>query len=124
MNCDQSKSTASWPMGTFTRYFSRGIRLDVLQRQILQHIHIPAPQQAIGLRLLGVSSQPLFLVESLRSFAASIAEFLGEYLKSKASYRYDTHHVMDVMLLFVTVCSLQISKNTYPNITIPYLSSG
>ena len=67
-------------------------------------------RQAIGLRLLGVSSQPFFLVESLRSSAVSTAEFQEGHLESKASYRYDTHHVMDVMLLFATVCSLHISK--------------
>ena len=35
-------------------------------------------------------------------------------MESKASYRCDTHHVIDIMLLFATVCSLQISKEKVP----------
>lgn len=43
-------------------------------------------------------------------------------MESKASYRYDTYHVMDLMLLFATVCSLHISKKKYSNIAMPSFS--
>lgn len=47
-----------------------------------------------------------------KSLLATIPHFQGGRFESKASYRYDTHHVMSYSVI-ANICSLQISKNNY-----------
>ena len=62
-------------MGVFTRYILVRNLVEYVTEKIYAAYKCSGRRQAIGLRLLGVSSRPLFLVESLRSFAVSTAEF-------------------------------------------------